>query len=90
MSTKKSLPEDTGELVSVLKSIDKKMSFKRYAVRGFIQGVFQFLGATVGIAILFFIVGRILDTLETVPLINFIEDTELVHVIREAGEQVNE
>lgn len=70
----------------LLAKINYRLGLRSTALRGFVYGVFQFLGATVGVAILFFIFARILHGIERLPLLG---DNQIVQIVLNEVEKQN-
>lgn len=73
------------ELVKInkeLRKINKNFGFFQVISRGLLNGIATGIGATVGLAILLFLLARILSTFNDVPLINqLLTITKLNNVI---------
>ncbi|MBD3363465.1 hypothetical protein GF362_07155 [Candidatus Dojkabacteria bacterium] len=79
---------DFESLQKTLEGINMRLSTRRYLVRSFLGGIAQILGATIGIAIIFFFISRFLKRIESLPIISdLVAKTGLVQVVREEVEQ---
>ncbi len=74
--------EESKELKEAIKRLSNAFKWKTVVLRGLVNGVFTALGATVGIAVLFYILIGLYAGLRDVPLINqFMEATGLDQVV---------
>lgn len=70
-------------LNSRLKVIQTKLGLRYQFAKGFVYGMGQLLGATIGIAVLFFFLNQILKGVDKVPFVNtFIEKSNIVDIVR--------
>lgn len=80
--------QNDANLIRSINRIDRKLSLWNYALRGFIQGIFYVLGATIGITIIFFALGEILKGMNDIPIINsIIEKSRIVEIVQNELEQ---
>lgn len=81
--------QETLETISdELKSMNTNMSYWKSMLRGFLTGVAQILGATVGATVIFFLISYSLRKAEQVPFIDSVlEKSQLVELVREGVEK---
>ena len=75
---KKKIPKKPQTTEELLARIDYRLGLRNTALRGFVMGMAQFFGATIGIAILFFFLSRMLHGIKSLP---FIGDNQIVQII---------
>jgi hypothetical protein len=68
----------------LLERIDYRLGLRMTALRGFVYGVFHFVGATLGVAILFFIFSRILQGIERIP---FVGENQIIKIVLQEVEK---
>lgn len=70
--------------------LEKLFSYKSYALRGIVFGIFQVLGATIGIALLFFLVREVFNGLDRISGVNLLTDSGVAKIVREEAEKYTE
>ncbi len=75
----------TNSIEVSLANIDRRLGIRSTMLRGFVQGIFQFLGATLGVAIVFFFLSEVFGVIEKLPILRNIEFIQVV--MREVEKQ---
>ncbi len=83
--------EESKQLSDAIKRFSETFTWKNVALRGLIGGLFTALGATVGIALLFYIIVGVYSGIQGVPILNqLMNATGLDKVVEYVIEQRNE
>jgi hypothetical protein len=76
--------EESRQLIDGIKRIERVLSIKNYIFRGFWYGVANVIGATIGIALVFFVLGRALEQVNEIPILNsLISKSGVVKIVQE-------
>lgn len=85
---------DNDKLDRLNKNLEKYINayqYKQVVARGFVNGIFSALGATIGFAIVVFILAQFINILGGVPFIsNWIGDAALVQIIENTVQELEE